>query len=77
MYYGAAYPGSAEQKERVLGVLSDLNFIGTLGPDGTFSRQPKQEKAGMEWSVCRKEKKVFCYISNKKKTVQHSFFIYG
>ena len=56
MYYGKAYPTSAEQKERVLRCLSDLNFIGSLGTDGTFSRGEQNNEKSMDWSTTRIEK---------------------
>ena len=56
MYYGKAYPTSAEQKERVLRCLSDLNFIGSLGTDGTFSRGEHNNEKSMDWSTTRIEK---------------------
>ena len=56
MYYGKAYPTSAEQKERVLRCLSDLSFIGSLGTDGTFSRGEFNYEKSMDWSPTRIEK---------------------
>ena len=64
MYYGKAYPTSAEQKERVLRCLSDLNFIGSLGTDGTFSRGEHNNEKSMDWSTTRieKVKKIKCFF---------------